>query len=150
MQKTIHRALAYITNANRLLVFRQPDFPEAGIQVPGGTLEPGEIPIEGVLREGTEETGLADLAVNTFLGDHVNTCNNTLYHRYFFHLTCPGNPPETWQHYELFPSIGDPTPILFDLFWVPLPDGVPPLKAEMDRFVPKLNEVLGFAPDLHS
>src|SRR5215216_798931 len=108
MPVAIHKTLAYITNAQRLLVFRQPAFPEAGIQVPGGTLEPGETPIDGVLREGTEETGIADLTVSTFLGKHINTnsFNNTVYHSYFFHLPCPGTPPETWQHYEQFPSVG--------------------------------------------
>lgn len=54
------KVLAYITNRQRLLVFSHLDIPEAGIQVPGGTLEDGESPEEGVLREAYEETGLED------------------------------------------------------------------------------------------
>ena len=36
--RTRQVALAYVTRGSRLLVFRQPDFPEAGVQVPGGPL----------------------------------------------------------------------------------------------------------------
>ena len=38
----IQKVYAYITRAEQLLVFSHVDFPEAGIQVPGGTLEPGD------------------------------------------------------------------------------------------------------------
>ena len=46
-----HKVYAYITYANRLLVFRHVDGPDAGIQVPGGTIEEGEAPDEAVMRE---------------------------------------------------------------------------------------------------
>ncbi len=39
-----HKVYAYITHGHRLLVFSHRDFPEAGIQVPGGTMEEGEDP----------------------------------------------------------------------------------------------------------
>jgi 8-oxo-dGTP pyrophosphatase MutT (NUDIX family) len=44
------------------LVFRH-DNPAAGIQVPAGTVEPGESPREAVLREVAEEAGLTGLIV---------------------------------------------------------------------------------------
>lgn len=37
-----YKVAAYITQANWLLVFSEPDYPAAGIQIPGGTVEPGE------------------------------------------------------------------------------------------------------------
>jgi 8-oxo-dGTP pyrophosphatase MutT (NUDIX family) len=43
--------------------------PEAGFQVPAGTLEDGEEPERGVLREAMEETGLTRLEVVAFLGE---------------------------------------------------------------------------------
>ena len=46
-----HKVFAYITNRQRLLLFRHVYAPEAGIQVPAGTLEVGESPEEGVLRQ---------------------------------------------------------------------------------------------------
>jgi 8-oxo-dGTP pyrophosphatase MutT (NUDIX family) len=41
-----------------LLVFEHRDFPEAGTQVPAGTVEDDEAPSDAVVREVQEETGL--------------------------------------------------------------------------------------------
>ena len=54
-----HKAFAYITHERRLLVFSHPNHPEAGIQVPAGTVEPGETPHAAALREAAEEIGLS-------------------------------------------------------------------------------------------
>lgn len=43
--------------------------PHAGIQLPAGTVEAGESAMEAALREGQEETGLADLAWGGLLGE---------------------------------------------------------------------------------
>ena len=50
----VKKVYAYITRADRLLVFRHVDFPEAGVQVPGGTMDAGETPEGAVLREAAE------------------------------------------------------------------------------------------------
>ena len=42
-----------------LLVFEHAGQPEAGLQVPGGTVEDGEAPLTAVAREVLEESGLA-------------------------------------------------------------------------------------------
>jgi 8-oxo-dGTP pyrophosphatase MutT (NUDIX family) len=52
------KAFAYITHGRRLLVFSHPHSPAAGIQVPAGTIEPGEPPELAVLREAAEAPGL--------------------------------------------------------------------------------------------
>ena len=66
------KAFAYITSGStsghRLLVFSHPLSPEAGIQVPAGTMDDGETPEEAVLREAGEETGLPDLKIVRMLG----------------------------------------------------------------------------------
>ena len=64
------KVYAYITHGSRLLVFRHVDFPEAGIQVPGGTVEPGEEWEAAALRE-AEETGLRDLRLVRQLGERT-------------------------------------------------------------------------------
>ncbi|MEA3336062.1 MAG: FAD-dependent oxidoreductase [Chloroflexota bacterium] len=46
-----------MTSDDYLLVFKHTNFPEACIQVPAGTLEPGETAEAGVLREAYEESG---------------------------------------------------------------------------------------------
>ena len=65
------KVFAYITHGNQLLVFSHPDFPEAGIQVPAGTIEEGETAEAAVMREAFEETGLANLKRIRMLGECV-------------------------------------------------------------------------------
>ena len=102
--RTRHRAYAYITNAHRLLLFTHPESPEAGIQVPAGTVEPGEGPRDAVMREAKEETGLTDLRLVKFLIQDtrdMNDCgSNELQYRWFYHLSLQGTPKKTWRHGE--------------------------------------------------
>jgi ADP-ribose pyrophosphatase YjhB (NUDIX family) len=69
MTRVIDKVFAYITHQNRLLIFRHTDFPEAGIQVPAGTVLTDEDHATAVLREAQEETGLSDLAIKSYLGE---------------------------------------------------------------------------------
>ena len=65
---TRHRAYAYVTHEDRLLLFTHPESPEAGIQVPAGTVDPGEEPQDAVMREARQETGIEDLEYVAMLG----------------------------------------------------------------------------------
>lgn len=51
MPTLIHKVFADLTHDHRLLVFRHADFPQAGIQVPAGTIQSNERHDEAVLRE---------------------------------------------------------------------------------------------------
>jgi 8-oxo-dGTP pyrophosphatase MutT (NUDIX family) len=134
--------LAYITNGNGLLVCRQPDFPEAGVQAPGGSMHPGERLEDAVLREAFEETGLSGLALGAFPGDAMQDYSPLgrleIHHEHCFHLPVEGDVPETWQHRERDPSGGDVESVLFDFFWVELPDGAPPRIVIRDEKIPEL------------
>jgi ADP-ribose pyrophosphatase YjhB (NUDIX family) len=138
-----HKVLAYITAGPRLLVFRHPEVPAAGIQVPAGTVEPGERLADAVLREAAEETGLRGLTLVGYLGDQVRDmadCGRAEIHqRHFYHLRYSGTPPDTWRHAERFGS-DQPAgpPIVFEFYWVALPAGVPPLIADHDALLPTL------------
>lgn len=141
MRSVKRKAFAYITHQNRLLVFVHPEAPEAGIQVPAGTIRGEESPEDAVLREATEETGLSDLALVSFLGPQEwvrPDIHDEVHYRYFFHLRCVGSPPDSWRHYETDPSEGEDGPIPFDFFWVALPDGVPDLIADHGAMLPRL------------
>ena len=141
-----HKVLAYVTHGDRLLLFRHPTAPEAGIQVIGGSLKAGEQPADAVIREAREESGLTDLVPLGPLGEATRNMadfgGDETHHRSFFHLRCTSEPPATWQHEEQDPSDGSPAPILFEFFWARLPDEIPPLIADHDRFLPQLIERL--------
>ena len=59
VKKIKHKVFAYITHGHHLLVFRHLYVPEAGIQVPAGTVETHERSDDAVLREASEEIGRA-------------------------------------------------------------------------------------------
>jgi hypothetical protein len=65
-----------------------------------------------------------------------------VHHRYFYHLRCAGDPPETWRHGESDPSDGSAGPIVFEFFWACLPHDVPELIADHGRMLPQLIETL--------
>jgi 8-oxo-dGTP pyrophosphatase MutT (NUDIX family) len=136
------KVYAYVTHGDRLLVFVHPFHPDAGIQVPGGTLEEGEEPIAGVLREAIEETGRTDLEVVRFLGEVQRDMSDygmaEINHRFFFHLRCTGHPPERWRHGEFTPSDGGVGPIPFDFYWVLLGGELPDLIADMGQLLDRL------------
>nr|MDQ2741228.1 NUDIX domain-containing protein [Chloroflexota bacterium] len=140
------KVLAYITHGNRLLVFRHSHFPEAGIQVPAGTVGLDEDPDDAALREAVEETGLENLTLDQFLGEQTRDMSEygrgEIHHRRFYHVRCVATPPDTWRHVERHPSDGA-EPIAFDFFWVPLPRGVPPIAGDQDALLCRLLDTLG-------
>jgi 8-oxo-dGTP diphosphatase len=146
MKSVKRKVIAYVTHGQRLLVFRHRDFPEAGIQAPAGTLEEGEAPAEGALREGWEETGLERLRLAEFLGEDMRDMAewglDQVHHRHFFHLTCGDEPPEAWQHNEETPSDGSPGPIVLEFHWAPLPAGAPELSGGQGEMLPRLMEAM--------
>lgn len=148
MRKVIAKAFAYITHDHRLLVFEHTDAPEAGIQVPAGTIEPGETPAEGALREAHEETGLTQLDLAHYLGYQTWRMKDVgkaeIHMRYFYHVRCTQpDPPQRWQHADRLPSAGSERAVPFTLYWVALPDGVPPLMAGHGAFIGMLLRKMG-------
>ncbi|MDQ3541791.1 MAG: NUDIX domain-containing protein [Chloroflexota bacterium] len=135
------------TSRDRLLVFSHPLSPEAGIQVPAGTVRDNETPEDAVLREAREETGLTALTLVGLLGrqrfDVGPFGRDEIHERWFFHLTCDDETSDQWRHGEHDPSDAPGEVIPFDLFWADHPNGVPSLIADHDRFLPDLIKRLG-------
>lgn len=149
------KAFAYVTHlhpvhGHRLLVFSHPHAPEAGIQVPAGTIGPDESSEAAALREAHEETGLADLHLVGFLGEQTFDLTpfgrDEIHQRHFFHLHHLGDPPEVWRHHEPDPETGGDVRPLFELFWARLPAGVPDLIADHGIMLPMLLARLGIVP----
>jgi 8-oxo-dGTP pyrophosphatase MutT (NUDIX family) len=93
------KVLAYITRrSDELLVFAHTEkYPDAGIQVPAGGVEPGEEPATAVLRETYEESGLA-LGNPVHLGSYEWQVVAPSRIRHFFWLQAPMDTPDQWEH----------------------------------------------------
>ncbi len=115
------KVLIYATSAQGLLVFDEPDFPEVPLQVPGGTVEPGEDDLSAARREVEEETGLActplvePMGIVEFRAERDG--EERVQWRSRFRLRLPGEFPSRWEHLERTPSTGV-APIRFRLFWI--------------------------------
>jgi 8-oxo-dGTP pyrophosphatase MutT (NUDIX family) len=130
----VEKALSYITCGGLLLVFRQPQFPEQGIQVPGGSVEPGEAAAAAALREASEETGLAGLRPLRYLGHaryRLKVDRGPPHQRHFFHLAFDGPCAASWLHPGSRRSDG--TLVTFELWWEPL--STVRLDWEMDAYL---------------
>jgi 8-oxo-dGTP pyrophosphatase MutT (NUDIX family) len=138
------KVVTYITQGDRLLIFRHTEHPDAGIQVPAGTVNPGERLDIAAIREAREETGLpeAELELRAMLGDDVvpgDVSNSSVViRRHFFHFEFTGTAPRRWIHYEHDPSDGTPGSIEFEFTWVRYPDEVPVLAGKQGAMLPRL------------
>ncbi|MEH2171877.1 NUDIX hydrolase [Nostoc sp.] len=139
-QPTIKKVLAYVTNKDELMVFTHTDFPEAGVQVPAGTVEKGEEPSEAVLREIYEESGVKGVRIIELLGIYqynMTPYRDEIQERYVYHLELTQSTPSTWQHWEIHP-ITSKSPIAFDFYWVKLDSSNLGLAGDQGYFLSKL------------
>lgn len=146
------KAFGYITRQHagmtQALVFTHRDDPEAGIQIPKGTVEAGERPEEAVVREMVEETGLRAL---TLLGavarDHHTSPDGDESERLFYWLRAE-NAPDAWEH--VVASDGEDDGLVFQCRWISRPDEVPLMDAHgayLERVLG--HQALGGAPGDH-
>ena len=118
----------------QLLIFAHRDFPDAGLQVPGGTLDTGELPVVGVIREVFEETGLKNFSKVQKLGEQWILINDKkeIHHRHFFFLEYDKSSPNAFQHIV---SAGElDQGLVFQYSWIPF-SKLPPLAAKLDSQV---------------
>jgi ADP-ribose pyrophosphatase YjhB (NUDIX family) len=96
----IDKVIAYVTRGGdhgaELLVFEHVGLPEAGVQVPAGTVEPDEAIETALHRELAEESGLTGLTVIAALGSFPDRVWNV--RRHVYHLAAPPDAPDSWEH----------------------------------------------------
>lgn len=95
----VAKACSYITrNGSELLVFEGPGHDD--LQVPKGTVEPGERPREATYREAVEESGLATSQAVDHIATDVWTRRESppkRYVRHFYHMPVH-EPRDAWTH----------------------------------------------------
>ena len=144
----VAKVVAFVLSAERVAVFRQDD-DGSGLQVPAGTLRPGEEPAAGALREAREETGLAGLRVVRGLGRYrwdISPIRREIQDRHVFQLAVDVAPPEEWTSQERHDGARPPTNLYF--CWLRL--GHPALRelvvgqgTFLDRVVPETGTAAG-------
>jgi ADP-ribose pyrophosphatase YjhB (NUDIX family) len=93
------KVLAYITrqhqDTTQLLVFTHRDHPDAGLQIPAGTVEDGEEIENALFREIQEESGLTEVKLIRKLAVFENTEWGNI--RHVFHLVPTKPLPDSWD-----------------------------------------------------
>lgn len=116
------KVLAYIIRSRgtttEFLVHIHRDFPEAGIQVPAGTIDEGESPEQALLREIAEESGLAELEIVRKIGvfDYFAAHSGQYHRRHVFELSPKDEIPEQWDH--IVTSGEADAGLIFRYFWM--------------------------------
>ena len=126
-RRVTQKVVCYVVRGDELLVFQHLDEPwdESGLQVPAGSIEPGETPEEAALREAREETGLHSLGLVRKLGEtdyDLSPYRDEVQHRHFFRLSVHEETPPRWVSHENDPDDGTGV-IRFECYWIPLTRG---------------------------
>lgn len=140
MKRVKRKVLAYITKGEgkhrKLLVYEQLDEPEAGWQVPGGTIERNELLLDALYREIEEESGIVRdeliLEGKVKASKFFPEDKNVIYERTIFHFDYVGEPRNEWEY--IVEGEGKDAGQLFSYRWMSLQE-VPKLAAKQGEAI---------------
>lgn len=137
-EKVLGYIIRRVDGRSELLVFTQPAFPEAGIQVPAGTIEKEENRLDAIIREVKEESGLSKFKAIHFLGSstYVAESKQEIHQRYYYQLEYEGESPARFQH--RVGGKGVDAQMIFSFEWVNL-ENLPTLIAAQGEYLGKIN-----------
>ncbi|MCC9176002.1 NUDIX domain-containing protein [Arthrobacter sp. zg-Y179] len=124
MVKQVRKVVCYAVQQDHLLVFTHKGVPleVTGVQVPAGTIRPGEEPADAAVRELQEETRLPG-KVSAYLGESrydLRPMRHETAARHFFSMEVPSmDPAARWDAGEPDPEHGGP-PAAWTCWWMPL------------------------------
>jgi len=139
MTKKVKKVLAYVTRPKEtgleVLVFEHVHFPEAGIQVPAGTLQENESLETGALREIEEEVGLKFTITKKYLGEfeYDRQDRDELHLRNVFEIEAPPSTKDSWIH--TVKSHDEDNQLQFKCYWLPLEAAQKTLAAEQGNYL---------------
>lgn len=142
MPKPVEKVLAYITrrgpNGTELLVFEHVGMPEAGTQVPAGTVEVGETPLEAVVREVEEETGLSLKIQGRHIGrfEWYRADRDELHYRNVFHFEITEPIADEWQH--SVSGSGEDHQLSFQIHWLAIDEAPQALAVDQGIYTKQL------------
>lgn len=118
------KVIGYVVRNGHLLVFSHDDVPleVVGVQVPAGTIEPGERPEDAVVREVLEETGVRAHVVRALGVERYDVwpAKPEVHERHFFQLApVRADDADRWSAGEEHPSSGG-APHRWTCWWMPL------------------------------
>lgn len=135
------KVLAYITRRDntQVLVFQHRHYPEAGLQVPAGTVEDGEELIAALLREIDEESGLSQLTLIRHLATEpfYSESKAEWQERNVFHLQAPDDLPDSWLH--VVKAGEEDEGLHFEYSWVSSSQSKATLSSGQGQWLDKIN-----------
>lgn len=140
-QKVLIHAFTRRSGRPMLLVFDHADVPEAGTQVPGGTVQHGEAVERAALRELAEETGVTDARVLGLVGPYLERmADGGMVLRHVASVSIDTLPDDAWRH--VVTGSGIDAGMRFDCYLTDARDPVPlvtghavHLEATLKRFL---------------
>ncbi|CAN5463281.1 hypothetical protein BH10PLA1_BH10PLA1_09050 [soil metagenome] len=138
----LKKVVMYVTRRrdgrDELLVFEHRDHPTAGLQVPAGTVEPGEAAIDAARRELMEESGLVDLPLRGRIDvyEWLNPATRNLHRRHVYHFLAGDSLPAAWDH--SVSSGAEDHGLVFQFRWVLFADAERELTGDQGRSIGRL------------